>query len=491
MAISPTASEHFGIDELDLRLSGALDVPLSGPEANVYIDPRLLRLSAVPEFDDAMADVADHYALVFQDIDKANALPRGKAREAHRQRALRNLHFPELPGLRIGYGKGKSAGRGISKKRAETLYGLANTFVKDEFQDPILFEMFTIVEKGVGADLISDMVAFIARKRLYAFSQRIGQEFAIPAQTFIADDVRYQLPWNPYHDEPILFPPQDSVADIPAFGRSSHHEAFTFNNQSLREAFSEWIKKHSSATWREFLKKNPEHVKTALAAYKQYQPLQHDAYTGASGAALAGRELYVRMQAQLAPVRRPDTPQDLHAAVAELCALFKADVEAGRARRQLHANDGPRDEKHVQGMFRMMAVSFCKDRDIKISPESDSGVGPVDFQFDRGAHAVTIVEVKLSTNDSLIEGYQHQVGAYARANGAHTSFYYVVDLSGEAKRLAELVKVHDEKPDENARPHLFVVDGRQTPSASKIRKALESLPQPATQPKHADSVPVV
>ena len=43
-----------------------------------------------------------------------------------------------------------------------------------------------------------------------------------------------------------------------------------------------------------------------------------------------------------------------------------------------------------------MADGYCKISGIDISPETDNGIGPVDFKFSSGYHSKVLLELKLA-----------------------------------------------------------------------------------------------
>lgn len=281
----------------------------------------------------------------------------------------------------------------------------------------------------------------------------------------------------------MIFVPHDSVADIPTFKRSKSYDYFAFSHPGLREAFNDWVRQHSGADFRKFLRENRQHVDTVLEAYKTRIPLEHDAYAGTDGQRLASREVCRAIYDQGSRLQSPPrTANDLLAEVLDLCGRFKRHVESGASRRILHKDiRRPRDEEFIHGMFRLLAETFCEDRDIRVSAEVNDGVGPVDFLLSTGASAAVTLEFKLSNNKALVQGYTRQLPSYQEASRTKYAIYCVMDLSGQEKALRKLVETH-EAADVVYRPFLVVIDGRDKPSGSKMTEAMTSLPEPLTQP---------
>ena len=78
-------------------------------------------------------------------------------------------------------------------------------------------------------------------------------------------------------------------------------------------------------------------------------------------------------------------------------------------------NGKPRKEKASQRLFFAVAYSYCKANNIDLTPEADSGNGPVDFKLSQGFDSKLVVEVKLSTNGRLVHGYEKQLEIYKKA----------------------------------------------------------------------------
>jgi hypothetical protein len=135
----------------------------------------------------------------------------------------------------------------------------------------------------------------------------------------------------------------------------------------------------------------------------------------------------------------------------------------------LHNEDGsPRRERAAQLTFYAIAQAYCEANDLDISPEADAGVGPVDFKFSRGYREKVTVEVKLSSNPRLINGYMTQLPAYDSAERSIASFYLLIQVTESDVGIRALEKIYRNRRDEGKPwPKLIRVDGRIEPSASR------------------------
>jgi hypothetical protein len=129
----------------------------------------------------------------------------------------------------------------------------------------------------------------------------------------------------------------------------------------------------------------------------------------------------------------------------------------------------PRRERAAQRFFFALAIAYCEANDLDISPESDAGCGPVDFKVSRGAAAKVIVEVKKSTNNSLVAGYAEQLGAYEGAERPAESHYIVLDVGRfSPQKHRTLMDLRDRTMQEQGRaPMLWFIDAVPQASASR------------------------
>jgi hypothetical protein len=122
-------------------------------------------------------------------------------------------------------------------------------------------------------------------------------------------------------------------------------------------------------------------------------------------------------------------------------------------------------------MFFINAYSYCKANDLDLTPEADTGNGPVDFKVSKGFSSRIIVEIKLSNSKKLLDGYHKQLEAYTNAEECSTSYYLVILVSPNVPpQLKSLINIYREqtKSQDLPRKKLIVIDGRKKPSASKL-----------------------
>ena len=101
-----------------------------------------------------------------------------------------------------------------------------------------------------------------------------------------------------------------------------------------------------------------------------------------------------------------------------------------------------------------------------MSCEPDEGRGPVDFKISLGQDS-TIIEVKLTSNNQYLHGYETQIEEYGKAEQTENMIYVLVDL-GNPGKVKKVQNLHDRKYDEGLNPpDLIVIDSTEKESASR------------------------
>ncbi len=137
----------------------------------------------------------------------------------------------------------------------------------------------------------------------------------------------------------------------------------------------------------------------------------------------------------------------------------------GPSERRLACNSG----KAAQRLFLAVADSYCKANDLDLSPETDSGGGPVDFKVASGSTAKVLVEIKLSSNPKVVDGYTKQLEVYKAAEQASRAVYLVIDVGGMGTKDDRLIKIRNRASRRGDQPsELVFVNGARRRSASRL-----------------------
>jgi hypothetical protein len=374
-------ADFYGIPPHLFQKSGALD-PILGIDTRLFIDPRLLVDTAVPELAGSAAKIASH----FEDVVRLLVHVRSVGDPFWRQ-ADRLLTFPEVRGLCIGYSTDGTAGRGMGPKKRSSLLDTSTRIVQAGVQDPTLFELVGAFEDGVGPDLISDMVAKIIMADLIAFTQRVCSDLGIPmeSQRISSQHPAEDLPRNPETEAPLVLVPMDVLRDLPVAETFSDIFWIAEQNQALRDELNSLI----GTSWRKLTTRDQKHglresfinqpgtLVDVIAQYIAEERERYDFHDDRSGEVQwyrVAREMPAQHKLELTLPPEP-TIEDVFGVVVRICEHFAKLVQDNQLCRLLYDKCGERKhESAAQLLFFGIASSYCEANNLDLSPESDAGI---------------------------------------------------------------------------------------------------------------------
>lgn len=469
-----TISSEFGIDMAVLDKLGVVNVLLN-TDTLVFIDPLLLEGSAHKEISEG---AYQSYRKRFEKIVKLLSVSKA-VDDVPWRNAKRLFRFSEVSWTCLGYGT-TVKGSGFGKDLISSTLNTASQIVALGVDDIDLFMALALFEEGIGPDRISDMTTNIILSDLISFSERVNQKLKIPTKKFKVGANIYNLVVNPYSDQPLIFVPNDIVRDLPIASDWSDISRVVRENEELRERVNDNL----GEIWATMTKKQKQRLKkSALRSKEAFQqvmdmirevePKPYDFKSDTNG-----ESFWTELLNQIPN----DYPYDLSKysgrklsadevveVVNKILSQFQDLVENKGLWKELWDESGkPRKEKASQRLFFAVAYSYCKANNIDLTPEADSGNGPVDFKLSQGFNSKLVVEVKLSTNGSLVHGYEKQLEIYKKADDTDLGVFLVIDIGGIGKKYGEVQKLRNDFIIEYGKAsEIWYVDGNQKASASK------------------------
>lgn len=465
--------DHHKIDPDKFAETGALD-PILGVDTRLFIDPGLLKHTDVPELASSHDDLTKYFEQAVLVISKIQ-----RPGDIFWRKADKLLKFPEVKGLCIGYSSNGVSGRGMGeKKRAQILASLME-IIDAGSSDPEIFELVGAFEEGIGPDLISDMTAKIIMKNLIAFTQRVCSDLGIPLTEthYSKNDPPEDLPTNPQNGDPIILIPKQILKDLPVAETYADIFWITSHNEEIRQKINGLIigslksltlsekKAHIKQTFKE----NPEVLLEVINAYRNAEPKFYDFNSDPTGEVIWYRESQKLPSQSELKLSLPNNPsvEDVYKVVKEICHHFKTLLEDNQLCKLLFNKDKTRKhESAAQLLFYGIASAYCKANNLDLSPESDSGRGPVDFKVSSGFKGKVLVEIKLTSNPQLNHGFTKQLPIYQKAENATKGIYFVIinDNISEDRfnRFDSIVRAAGQSA-----PEVIIAYGIPKPSASK------------------------
>lgn len=465
-------ADYYGVDSALFASSGALD-PILEVDTRLFIDPTFLRLSTVPELSGSYQRVIDYFVDVLKVIRNIR-----KNDDVFWRKADTMLTFPEVKGLCIGYSTKGTGGSGMGSVIRAKLLDSITQIVHAGVEDPAIFEIVGAFESDVGPDRVSDMIAKIIIADLITFTQRVCSDCGIPMSNMsIGKGLPTEdLPTNPLTDLPIILVPRELLNDLPVADTYSDIQWIAAQNQKLREELNKivgdtWrgatIAERKESTKETFIEK-PYVLEEVLNAYKAANPDRYDFEDDRSGEVIwyqVAKRAVTTFKLRLQLSQQPDV-DDVERVVLSICNHFKQLIENNGLCDLLYdKGDKPKHESASQLLFFGIADAYCRANNLDLSPESNSGRGPVDFKVSSGYDGRVLVEVKLTSNPQLEHGFTKQLPIYQDAENAPRGILLVIDNGGASE--ARLKKFKQTVSDAGKQcPKVIFVYGIKQPSAS-------------------------
>lgn len=483
MAVGITFADQFGVDEVWLKEQGVFN-PTLDVDAPLFIDPFLLPDSKHKEFSECAFET---YEAHFTQIYRLIAISEGEGDKAW-QGALAKFRFSESRGMGgtcLGYSQRSDGGRGFGTTLSLRGLRWAKSVIQLGVKDPEMFSSMPLFEKGIGPDLISDMVASITIDCIIKFNHRILDKLEADTgkkllrQNFRLNGRDASLLKNPHSNkgDPVILVADDVLKHLPLMddprelkfaaeqnselrGRVNAHigEIFKIRHKAEKENIKQRAME-SAEKFQAFLDLLKIVEKQPYDLYKDPQGLL--AWSHIANATVAVNALEIKDDPKLGRLER------ITRVVEAIIDQFTHLVEDNRLWRVFYVDDKPRHERFAQLLFFAIAVSYCEANDLDISPESDAGAGPVDFKFSDGSDRV-LVEIKLSTNGKVVEGYNKQLKAYENAERSKQGYYVVIDVGQMGEKWTRLQRMALENSAFASHRKLRLIDGTPRASASKL-----------------------
>jgi hypothetical protein len=464
-------SKQFKLDRKKLAKLGLLD-PLLNGDTRLFIDPILLNGSKNEVIRKYGVKCFNKY---FGNIIRV--LRRSKVKgDAAWRAADRLLNLGERPEICLGYGGSTTRGRKVDKKIREHVLNTAAEIIRLGIEDPELFSLIGLLEEGVGPDTIGDMTANAILPALVRITEKAGKKLHLPMKDAYFGKIKTKIPRNRFSKKPLLFVPLDILRDLPVATDWSDVSDAAAANSQIRDRVNEFI----GNIWKLKTKEQKDQVRaSALSSKRAFSTLleaanllsedHYDFDFDREGHRIFRDALTDIVGKFPRKILKPQkkNQEELLKVVDEIIDQFKTLIETNGMEYLLWYNGKPRAEKAAQRLFFAIADIYCKANNIDISPEADSGGGPVDFKFSKGYLGRVLVEIKLSTG-RVEHGYKTQLKVYEDAVKAFSSVFLIIDIGKLGSKIDTILKWKNSRSKKGEKtPSIVLVDATLKKSASK------------------------
>jgi glutaredoxin len=367
----------------------------------------------------------------------------------------------------------------------EQLIITAKQIVDLGITEPDLFVAMALFEEGFGPDRISDMTTNIILRDLLIFSRRVLQTLTVPCQpmTITLRNGKYYdayLPVNPFvkGGAPVILVPNDILRDLPIAADWSDVASAAAKNAMFRQSVNDQVamiweakSRKSKGDIRRWALSSKDGFETLLGMIHGASPKPYDMAADPLGE-IVWRKVAATIAQQEPLTLKPPPSMDLAgvcSVVDQIIEQFRFLIEDRRISEELYHAGKPRPEKSAQRLFFAVAHAYCKANNLDLTPEADTGNGPVDFKVSAGFTGRVLVEIKLSTNGKVVNGYTRQLETYKIAEQTTQGYYVVIDVGQMGEKDKKLIEVKNAATarGEITSPIIFI-DGSRRLSASKL-----------------------
>lgn len=154
----------------------------------------------------------------------------------------------------------------------------------------------------------------------------------------------------------------------------------------------------------------------------------------------------------------------------EILNRFKHWIENQKGYEILKSVDTRNEEKVIQRTLHGSAIHYCELNNLDISPESNTGRGPVDYKISRGLDK-TVVEIKLTSNPETVHGFEVQIEEYAKSEETDNKIFVLIDNGRSSSRTKKVEESYDRRLEAGEKPAtVIVIDAKPKESASKYKQ---------------------
>lgn len=426
------ASNHFNIERT--AEDDWFDAILNA-DTELFLDPFFVFQETEGFWAGAHDEIIKHFDRSFLLIAEGNRNPRSLPYK----KALHILTFKEPKELCLGYTAKGTAGSGSGIGFARNISEAISAAITRGLVHPRHFEELGVLNKGIGADRISDITSTILKPRLIRYTQEIARRHGIPlephriyAAGFDEQRLRWQapeveVPTNPYTEGPFLFVPQRFLNELPTLNADDWWDHY--ENEQLREDLNyEIMGRVDKETIIEAARRHPELVRQWTVDKEAERVSPYDFSTDPKGVWQWDPVTQSYTQSHPLQLPPPQSDDDFFNVIETVINQFRLFIEEQGGWSLLwditHINEKP--EHAAQLLFRGIAQHYCKANNISLDAEVNLGRGPVDFKFSNGYMRRAHLEVKKLHNGKFWNGLQDQLPSYMTSDTVTDGWFLAI-----------------------------------------------------------------
>lgn len=464
--MNKTFTEEFKLDKKKFEKTKAFDIILN-VDTQYFIDPAKIRNCKVKEFSNAKKLINDFFQKIIA-LVKVSKIENDRCWQA----ADKLLTFREIKGTCLGYSGNGISGNAIGPKLRLLILRTLKEIINSGTENPLIFELLVLFQEKIASDRLSDLITFILKNNIIAYTERISKELNIKTKECTINHIKRNLPFNKYNNNYILLLPASALSPLPVAFDFSDIDYVCYENQRVKDSVNSIVrdlliddyKNIGKQQYKYIFKNNKEFSRLLLKKYEEVVPKEYDFYNDPSGEFRWLQDS--RNFASEAPIKFSDNElKDNYLLVNKICEKFKMQIETNKMNELLFVDGKPRKETYAQLLFFGISDVYCELNNLSLNKETNNGRGPVDFKFSKGYKSI-LVEVKLTSNKKLISGITTQLPIYMEQERCDNAIYLIID-TGYPNMLKTFKEFYNKwTPEQKNKIKVIYVDARPKKSAS-------------------------
>ena len=442
----------------DYSLNDGWFNPQIGWDTKVFIDPILIKRTKIREFNNSYNKLVDFFT---------NSI---RISNSNYPRKLINMvfSFDEVEEANLGFTYDGNSGSGLKGKTALKVLNNLDKYIKEGLFSVEDFAIISIFDKNVSGDRITDMILNVLKDEFITYSYNIAKKNGFPTKTtrikgsFDFDEMRWkevkaELPFvidsNNKINFVILVPKEFLVTSL--YNNDNNLIDWIYHNEYdyVKEVFDYNLKKEllknkeliiedimknrKIDTINRFIKNGDNHTSYDFDIDKEKENTIYE----------SAKQLYhSAMEKETIEFSEKCSTLCL---VEKLIDLLKESIIDNNGRTIIYDDKNTKFIKEIKitKLEQLLFQYFIEggNYNLDISPETNSGHGPVDIKISNGSEKV-IIENKLSTNTHLLEclDEEKQLHIYLKQEKCKDAFLIVFCNS---EKDVEKIRKLNEKAD--------------------------------------------
>jgi len=450
----------------------------------LFVDPLLIKHSKDPSFKGAYSYLIKHFDGVIR------LLLKSKEREDLLwQNARQKLMYKEKPEFGLGYTGKEKKGSGIGEKLGNSILETISILLDAGIEDPSIFQLVDVFERGISSDRISDMTCSILYNYFLKYTARVLEQLGIDTKkTTIIEingkEIEINVEPHPKDEKAFvtLVPKaflrkllvSEEVGNLSNIANFSS-EISTKLSKELGDSWSQIVGQYNKDELKEKILSDNDIADALINLYKSKRPRPYDIEVDPQGlyrwhSDAVNKISDLRLNTDLTKLDFQKI--ELENLVDFIILTFKDLIENKGMWENLYRDEAswedPHRESYAQNLFRASSYLICKIVNFSLDPEVNGGNGPVDFKVSKGAKDSAIIEIKKSNNSSLPSVIDKQLKDYINSTDPKLSYIIVLNINGVSSYVNSFKdRVQELKKKNKQLPKIYYVDAVPKKSASK------------------------